>query len=256
MYRPRVIPVLLLDNDKLVKTEKFSSPKYIGDPINAVRIFNDLKADELVLLDISATAQKRSINLDLIKEIGEEANMPFSVGGGINSIESVKKLLSYGVERVIIGAEAVSNPDFAKKLCEEFGSSTISVCIDYKKDFLGRTFVYSPNKKAAVQDPTKMALLLEESGVGEIIMQSVSRDGAMNGYDVDFLKNIAKKLTIPLVALGGASKKEDLENLYRETGINGLAAGSMFIYKGQMKGVLINYPQVKTYSFSYERTGL
>jgi cyclase len=256
MYRPRVIPVLLLDNDKLVKTEKFASPKYIGDPINAVRIFNDLMADELVLLDISATRQKRNINLDLVKEIGEEANMPFSVGGGINSLETAQKLLSYGVERVIIGTEAISNPDFIKKLTAEFGSSTISVCIDYKKDFLGRPKVYSPNKKAACQDPIEMAILMETAGVGEIIMQSVSRDGIMNGYDVEFLKNAAKKLKIPMVGLGGASKKEDLENLYKQTGLNGLAAGSLFIYKGMMKGVLINYPSPKSYSFNYERAGI
>jgi imidazole glycerol-phosphate synthase subunit HisF len=252
MYRPRIIPVLLLDNDKLVKTVKFSNPKYIGDPINAVRIFNDLNADELVLLDISASRENRCINLDLVKEIGEEANMPFSVGGGIKTLESAQKLLSYGAERVVIGTEAVSNPDFVKKLCESFGSSTVAVCIDYKKDFLGRPLVYAPNKKAITQDPIKMALLMEEAGVGEIILQSFSKDGTMSGYDVEFLKNAAKKVTIPLVGLGGAAKKEDLEKLYRESGLNGLGAGSLFIYKGQMKGVLINYPSSKSYSFSYE----
>ena len=256
MYRPRVIPILLLDNDKLVKTEKFTAPKYIGEPINAVRIFNDLMADELVLLDISATRQKRNINLDLVKEIGEEANMPFSVGGGINSLETAQKLLSYGVERLVIGTEAVSNPDFIKKLTNEFGSSTISVCIDYKKDFLGRQKVYAANKKAVCQDPVEMAILMEDAGVGEIIMQSVSRDGTMSGYDLDFLKNVSKKVKIPIVGLGGASKKEDLENLYKQSGLNGLGAGSLFIYKGMMKGVLINYPSPKSYSFSYERSGI
>jgi len=254
MYRPRVIPVLLLDNDKLVKTVKFSNPKYIGDPINAVRIFNDLKSDELVLLDISASRQNRSINLELVKEIGEEANMPFSVGGGIKSVDMAQKLLSYGAERVIIGTEAVANPDFVKKLCDSFGSSTVSVCIDYKKDLLGRPQLYSPHKKAVVNDPLKMALLMEEVGVGEIILQSFSKDGTMSGYDYDFLINTAKKLKIPVVALGGASKKEDLEKLYREGGLNGLAAGSLFIYKGQMKGVLINYPSSNNYSFCYERS--
>jgi cyclase len=252
MYRPRVIPVLLLDHDKLVKTVKFSNPKYIGDPINAVRIFNDLKADELVLLDISASRQNRSIDLELVKEIGEEANMPFSVGGGIKTMEMAQKLLSYGAERVVIGTEAISNPDFVKKLCETFGSSTVSVCIDYKKDFLGRPLVYSPHKKAVNQDPLKMALLMEEAGVGEIILQSFAKDGTMSGYDYEFLKNTAKKLKIPVVGLGGASKKEDLEKLYSESGLNGLAAGSLFIFKGQMKGVLINYPSTKNYSFSYE----
>jgi cyclase len=195
MFRPRVIPVLLLKNLALVKSKKFTDHNYIGDAINAVRIFNDLKADELVFLDIEATAQNRTISLDFIKDVGEEANMPFSVGGGIRTIEDIRKIIKTGAERVIIGSYAVIDPDFIFKASQEFGSSTITVCIDVKKKLLG-------------------------------------------GYQVCYQNG--KK---------GAGTLEHLKQGNNPGGATGLAAGSLFVYHGPKKGVLINYPDRSELSF-------
>jgi cyclase len=251
MFRPRIIPVLLLQRGILVKSIKFGEKKYIGDPINAVRIFNDLNVDEIVLLDIDASKEGRSISIDLIKEIGEEANMPFSVGGGIRDLETIKNVTQAGAERVIINSFALSNPEFIKEASENFGSSTISVCIDYKKNFWGKHQVYTPNSKNNVsKDPVEAALILQNHGAGEIIVQSVDKDGMMTGYDLESIKKFAASLAIPVVALGGAGTTKDLEDGFKMGYANGLAAGSMFVYKGSLRGVLIQYPSISLYNFN------
>ena len=250
MYRPRVIPVLLLHNNGLVKTVKFGNNTYIGDPINAVRIFNDLKVDEIVLLDINATKENRSISIDLVKEIGEEANMPFSVGGGIKDIETIKKITQAGAERVILSSYALENPSFVKEATEYFGSSTICVCIDYKKTFFGKQKVHiESGKKNIGQDIQDIALEMQNAGAGEVIIQSIDKDGAMTGYDLDMISLISKTLTIPVVALGGAGSNSDIEDGYKKAYANGLAAGSFFVFKGKHRGVLIQYPDIKSYNF-------
>lgn len=244
MFRPRVIPVLLLKNLSLVKTKRFTDHNYIGDPINAVRIFNDLKADELVFLDIEATAQGRIIPLDFIKDVGGEANMPFSVGGGIKSIHDIRSIIKSGAERVIIGSHAIVDPDFVYQATQEFGSSTIAVCIDIKKKFLGGYQVFYQNgKKTAGYPPEEFAQLMQDKGAGEVIVQSIDRDGMMQGYDIDLIKKIADSLTIPLVALGGAGNIQHLKEGYHSGKATGLAAGSLFVYHGPKKGVLISYPE-------------
>ena len=250
MFRPRVIPVLLLHRGILVKSIKFGEKKYIGDPINAVRIFNDLNVDEIVLLDIDATKENRTIPIDLIKEIGEEANMPFSVGGGIKDLETIKKITQAGAERVIINSYAFSNPEFIKEASDNFGSSTVSVCIDYKKNFWGKHQVHTPGKNNVSKDPIEAALLLQNLGAGEIIVQSVDKDGMMTGYDLESIKKFSSSLTIPIVALGGAGTTKDLEDGYKQAFANGLAAGSMFVYKGSLRGVLIQYPSISLYNFN------
>jgi imidazole glycerol-phosphate synthase subunit HisF len=253
MFRPRIIPVLLLTEGGLIKSTKFKNYHYIGDPLNAVKIFNDLEADELVFLDILATKEGRSIDLDIVQKIGEEANMPFSVGGGITTIEQIRALTKAGAERVIIGSNAVSNPNFIYEASESFGSSTISVCIDVKKNLWGKEYVWTKNGKDAHKiDPLEFALMMEEKGAGEIIIQSIEKDGLMNGFDIPLIKKITEKVTIPVVALGGAGELSHFKDLYKQCPTSGIASGSTFVYQGSMKGVLINYPSAQEKKHIYE----
>lgn len=244
MFRPRIIPVLLLQNKALVKSKAFKDYRYIGDPINAVKIFNDLKADELVFLDISATKEGRLISLDFVKNVGEEANMPFAVGGGIRSIEDIRSIIGAGAEKVIINSYAVENPDFIYQASETFGSSTIVVCIDVKKKLFGglQTWTVSGTKSTGYS-PVDFAKLMQEKGAGEIIIQSIEKDGMMNGYDIDLIRKISEAVSIPVVALGGAGNLNHMKQAFEEGFANGLAAGSMFVYYGALNGVLINYPK-------------
>lgn len=240
------MPVLLLKNRVLVKSIGFKNHKYIGDPINAVRIFNDLKADELVFLDIEASKQKRLISLDFVKNVGEEARMPFAVGGGIRSTADIRAIINAGAEKVVINTYAGQNPDFVKEASETFGSTTIVVCIDAKDKFLRgqRTWIMGGGKSTAFR-PVEFARLMEKNGAGEIIIQSMDNDGSMAGYDIELVRSISTAVNVPVVALGGAGKMQDLEDAYRLGNANGLAAGSFFVYQGTRRGVLINYPDTK-----------
>jgi cyclase len=244
MYRPRIIPVLLLQNKGLVKSVKFKNHRYIGDPINAVRIFNELKADELAFIDIQATKENRTISIDFVKNVGEEANMPFSVGGGIKTLEDIRKIIKAGAEKVILNTIAGENPGFVTKAADAFGSSTITVCIDVKKDFFGKEKVWiKAGKQSINSNPVQYARQMEESGAGEIIIQSIDRDGTMTGYDKSLIKKIADSVSIPVVSLGGAGKWDDLIDLNALVSLNGLAAGSLFIYHGERRAILVNYPE-------------
>jgi len=244
MYRPRVIPVLLLKNNGLVKSLAFEKHRYIGDPINAVKIFNDLKADELIFLDIMATKENRLISLDFVRNVGEEAHMPFAVGGGIKTIDDIRKIINAGAERVIIGSQAAIDPDFIAKATATFGSTTIIVCMDVKKDFLGREKVWIQNGRKQIAYSTVVyAKLMEELGVGELIVQSITRDGTMEGYNLELIKKVSENVKIPVVALGGATNLQNMKQAFTEGYANGLAAGSLFVYFGTKKGVLINYPE-------------
>ena len=242
MYRPRIIPVLLLQNKGLVKSTRFKKHRYIGDPINAVKIFNDLKADELVFLDILASKENRTISLDFVKNVGEEANMPFAVGGGIETINDVRAIINAGAETVIIGTKAVREPDFIRQASETFGSSTIVVCIDVKNNFFQKEKIWILNgTQSTGYNPVEFAQLMEDKGAGEIIIQSIKNDGMMQGYDIQLIRKISEAVSIPVVALGGAANIEHLREAYISGYANGLAAGSMFIYQGQQKGILVNY---------------
>lgn len=228
----------------LVKSEKFKQHKYIGDPINAVRIFNDLKADELVFLDIDASAQNRLISLDFVSEVGEEADMPFGVGGGIQSLNDIQKIIQAGAEKVIIQRKAMTDPAFIKEAAAEFGSSTISVCIDYKNVlFKGQKVCYLNGAKTISAGVIEFAKQIQDLGAGEIILQSIDRDGKMIGYDNEMLLKASQSLTIPIVALGGAGKLAHLSETHELASMNGLAAGSLFVYNDTNRGVLINYPE-------------
>jgi cyclase len=243
MFRPRIIPVLLLKGQGLVKSINFKAYRYIGDPINAVKIFNDLRADELVFLDILASKQKRCISLDFVRKVGEEANMPFSVGGGIRTILDIKEIINAGAEKVIINSYAVENPEFIREASDEFGSSTIIVSLDVKKKRFAKKQLYIYGGKISTGiDPISFASLMQKMGAGEIIINSIEKDGTMHGYDLELIKSIAESVTIPVVALGGAGDLTDFKKAVSEAYASAVAAGSMFVFHGPRKAVLVNYP--------------
>jgi cyclase len=250
MFRPRIIPVLLLKDLAIVKSVEFKNYKYIGDPINAVRILNDLEADELVLLDIAASKRKRLISLDLVKAVGEESQMPFCVGGGISALADIKAVIGAGAEKIVLNTIAGADPDFVRAASDEFGSSTIVVCIDVKKTRFGveRAWILG-GSRATRFSPVDFARLMEDKGAGELIVQSIEKDGSMEGYDIDLTRSVSQAVSIPVVALGGAGRIEDLIDGYRYGLANGLAAGSLFVYHDKRRGVLINYPDKRDLSF-------
>ncbi len=254
MFRPRVIPVLLLKGKGLVKSIKFKNYRYIGDPINAVKIFNDLKADELVFLDILASKENRTVSLDFINKLGDEANMPFSVGGGIKSIKQIKKIINAGAEKVIINTYAVENPEFIKQASDVFGSSTIVVSIDVKKKLFGKKqiYIYGGNKSTGI-DPVIFARLMENKGAGEIFINSIDKDGTMSGYDYSLIKDVSKAVNIPVVASGGAGVLNDFKKVVNESYASAVAAGSMFVYHGPRRAVLINYPSQEDLKNIFEK---
>lgn len=244
MYRPRVIPLLLLKNQGLVKTIKFKNPNYIGDPINAVRIFNDLEADELIFLDITATNEGRTISADLVKEIGDEAYMPFAVGGGILSLENARLLIHAGAEKVVLNTGAVTNPGLVKEIAENFGNQSLIISIDVKRTMFAKyqVVIYSGKRKTDLS-PVEHAVNMANLGAGEILINSIDRDGLMNGYDLDLVSMISDAVEIPVIACGGAGIIEDLVKATRVGRASACAAGSMFVYHGPRKAVLINYPE-------------
>jgi imidazole glycerol-phosphate synthase subunit HisF len=243
MLQTRVIPVLLLQNKGLVKTKQFKKPTYIGDPINAVKIFNEKEVDELIFLDINASKENRKPNLEYLKEIATECFMPLGYGGAIQTIDDIKNLLSTGIEKAIINTAAVQNPDFIKEGAVHFGNSTLVVSIDYKKDLFGKLRVYtkSGTEKQKLH-PVDFALQMAEYGAGEIMLNAIDKDGMMNGYDIALIKDAMQKLKVPLIACGGAGGINDIETLVKQTGIKAAAAGSMFVFQSATKGVLITYP--------------
>ncbi|HIA36632.1 MAG TPA: glycosyl amidation-associated protein WbuZ [Flavobacteriales bacterium] len=242
MFRPRVIPCLLLKDKGLVKTIKFKDPTYVGDPMNAVKIFNDAKADELVFLDITATNEGRTPDIDIIKNIGEEAFMPFAVGGGINKIEQVQALINAGAEKVVINTAAVENPAFLSEIAEIFGRQSVVVSLDVKKNNGAYTIVTNSGKKEHNLDLIDTVKLMESSGAGEIIINSIDKDGTQEGYDLELIKMVSQEVQIPVIAIGGAGSYEDLTEAVIDGTASAVAAGSLFVFIGRKRAVLINYP--------------
>jgi cyclase len=244
MLRTRVIPVLLLKGTGLVKTVKFKNEKYIGDPRNAVKIFNDKEVDELIFLDIEASKKKRKPNFKLIEEITSECFVPLGYGGGITSIEEIRKLFTIGIEKVILNSSFLSNPNLVREASSLFGSQSIVVSIDVKKNIFKRNIVYNAaNKKNTKYLPLEIALKAQEYGAGEVFLNIVDRDGTFLGYDIDLCKKISERLTIPTIICGGAQSLNDFKDAVVEGRASAVAAGSFFVYHQKHKAVLINYPE-------------
>ena len=244
MFRPRIIPVLLLKGAGLVKTVRFSRPTYIGDPLNAVKIFNDLGADELVFLDINATRENRTISRKLVEMIGNEAYMPFSVGGGITKIEQIKDLISSGAEKVVLNSNIAVDTDFLSRAAQVFGNQSLIASVDVRKGIQDSYNIYikSGQKKTGLK-LNEYIKAVEEAGAGEILLNSIDKDGTYSGYDIQLIKDVSKSVSIPVIACGGAGSLEDLVKVWAEGGASACAAGSIFVYHGTKKGILINYPE-------------
>ena len=244
MLFPRIIPCLLVSDGGLVKTQKFSQPKYVGDPINAVKIFNEKEVDELIVVDIDATSAGRGPDYTLIKNLAAECNMPLCYGGGITSAEQVDQIISLGVEKVAMSSTVLSDPNAVRQAAEIVGGQSIVAVMDVKKSrFRGRyeLFTHNGTKKTGI-GPADFARRAQELGAGEVVVNSIDRDGMMAGYDLDLINSVRQEITLPITALGGAGSLGDIQKLIDAHGIIGAAAGSLFVFKGTYRAVLINYP--------------
>lgn len=242
MTRIRVIPVLLLSQNGIVKTKRFAQPRYLGDPINAVKIFNDKRADELAVLDIEATAKAR-IDYDWISDIVSEAFMPIAYGGGINSLDQCVELFKRGVEKVVINSSIPDRPQLITEVAQRFGAQAVIASIDVKKNFWKKNKVYTRNgKKETKFEPAELARMCEQFGAGEIILTSIEREGTFSGYDIALLQTVSSAVGVPVVANGGAAKIADFELAVKQGGCSAVAASSMFVFAAKDEGVLISYP--------------
>jgi cyclase len=244
MLRPRIIPCLLVKNGGLVKTVRFDNPKYVGDPINAVRIFNEKEVDELIVLDIDATAQSREPNYNLIKNLAAECRMPLCYGGGVKTAEQIQKIISMGVEKVAISSAAVQSPELISRAAARVGSQSIVVVVDVRKNgSMGHYEVCTHNgTEVTGMNPVEFAKKVEALGAGEVVVNAINRDGVMKGYDLDLIAQVREGVSLPITALGGAGSLKDIAALIHTFGIIGAAAGSLFVFKGIYRAVLINYP--------------
>lgn len=243
MLRPRTIPVLSLRGSGLVKTIKFDEAKYLGDPRNAVRIFNEKEVDELVLVDIDASREGRGPRFDLLSEIVSEAFMPIAYGGGVRNEEQATELLRIGIEKVILCSALATDPGLVDRLSKRFGVSTIVAAIDYRRNWRGKPKVMAVSGRDSTgRDPVEWAREIESRGVGEIILTSIDHDGTMQGYDWETIRAVAGAVRIPVVANGGASSIADLGRAVRSCGASAAAASSLFVFKGPRRAVLINFP--------------
>ncbi|CAH2565920.1 AglZ/HisF2 family acetamidino modification protein [Vibrio cholerae] len=244
MLRSRIIPVLLMHEKGLVKTVKFKEGKYVGDPLNAVKIFNEQEADELILLDIDASRLGYEPDYLLIERIASECRMPLCYGGGVKSVEQAEKILKLGVEKVSLSSIVFDEPEIIRKLAERVGSQSVVVCLDIKKKLFGSKFdcfTLNGTKKQSV-DPFEFISKIQALGVGEIVLNFIDNDGVMNGYDLDAIGTFKSKVKVPLTVVGGAGCVEDIAKLVKQEMLIGAAAGSLFVFKGKYKAVLINYP--------------
>lgn len=238
----RVIPCLLVNKHGLVKTVKFKDPKYVGDPVNAVRIFNEKEVDELIFLDITATIENRKPNFRLITDIASECFMPFSYGGGIRDLDDIRTLFNLGVEKVIINSHAALNPEFIRSASSLYGSQSVVVSMDVRKNLFGHYETYiKGGRKCTGRGVVDFAKEMEALGAGEIFLNSIDRDGSGRGYDIEIIKMAAQAISIPLVACGGAGRLEDFAEAVAG-GASAVAAGSMFVFHGKHRAVLITYP--------------
>jgi cyclase len=244
MLRPRIIPCLLIKNGGLVKTVKFSTPKYVGDPINAVKIFNEKEVDELIVLNIDATTSGEPPDFKMIENLAAECRMPLCYGGGIKTVEQAKTIIGLGVEKVALSSAIAKDPTLITRIAEEIGSQSVVVVLDIKKCMSGSKYeVWTHNAKVNTgKCPVEFSQEIVKLGAGEIVLNSIDNDGVMKGYDLTLVKKVRDKVTVPMTIIGGAGSLNDMGNLISQFGIIGAAAGSLFVFKGVYKAVLINYP--------------
>lgn len=244
MIDTRVIPCLLLKGKGFFKTQKFKDPRYLGDPINVLKIFNEKEAHEIVILDITATIEGRKPNFSFLSEMAGECFMPLAYGGGITSIEEIKQILSIGFEKVIINSSAYLQPELIRQASSIFGSQSIVISIDAKKNLLGRYDVYIKDGTHKTKNrPDEFAIQMESMGAGEILITSIEQDGTMSGYDVPLIKIISDAVSIPVLACGGAGSLQDFSNAINIGKASAVVAGSMFVFHGKQRGVLISFPE-------------
>ena len=255
MLEPRIIPCLLVHNKGLVKTVKFKEPKYVGDPINAVKIFNEKESDELMVLDIDATVEEREPDYKMIENLAVECRMPLCYGGGIKNVQQATKIFNLGVEKIALSASAIETPQLVADIAKEVGNQSVVVVLDVKKKMFGGYDIYTHNatKKSKI-NLEEFIKELQELGVGEIVVNSIDNDGVMKGYDISLIEKLKPIVNVPMTVLGGAGTLDDIKSLISKFGIIGCAAGSLFVFKGKYKAVLINYPkQVEKDEFSISK---
>lgn len=242
MRRVRVIPVLQIENRKLVKTTGFKNPAYVGDPLNTLRILNDKQVDEVVVIDIGASRNKRIPDLDFIRQLAGECFMPMSYGGGVDSIDQAAEIFQAGIEKIIIGSAFFNKPRLVKEISQKFGSQSVMVSVDVRKNWLGiqKVFVNSGTVDTT-HTPLSYGILAQQQGAGELLLQSIDREGTFKGYDFDLIEKVSHELSIPVVPLGGAASLADFLRAI-QAGASAVAAGNMFVFKGPHRAVLINYP--------------
>ena len=246
MLRPRVLPALLLQGGRLVKTVRFRKPRYVGDPINAVRIFNEKEVDELIVIDIDAGGAGVSIPLKLITRIAGECFMPMTYGGGIRTLDQIAEIMAAGVEKVSINRAAVADRGFVARAAKRFGSQSIVVSIDVRRRLFGQYEIcVDGGRRRAGLEPVSLALELESEGAGEILLTSINQEGTMTGYDVDLVRRVASAVSIPVIACGGAGSIDDVIGVVCDAGAAAAAVGSMAVYQGRNRGVLIGFPTRK-----------
>jgi imidazole glycerol-phosphate synthase subunit HisF len=243
MRLPRVMPCLLLRGEGLYKTVRFDKARYVGDPRNAVRIYNEKEVDELILLDIAATRDGSAPQFDLVREIVSEAFMPVGYGGGIRSVDDARRMLSLGVEKIVICTSAIQNPALVREAADAFGSQSVVVCLDVRKSLLGRYEVCTHGgARRTGRSPVEFARAMQAAGAGELMVHAIDRDGTQDGYDLELIRSVADAVPVPVVACGGARDVGDLVAAVRRGGASALAAGSLFVFHGRHRAVLINFP--------------
>ncbi|HFG1962781.1 TPA: AglZ/HisF2 family acetamidino modification protein [Vibrio cholerae] len=246
MLRSRIIPCLLVHDGGLVKTQNFKDAKYVGDPINAVKIFNEKEADELMVLDIDASVQGRSPDFNLIAKLAAECRMPLCYGGGVSTVEQASKIIDMGVEKVAISSAAINNPSLLGDIAAAIGRQSVVVVLDIrkKKSLFSKGYeICTHNATRTIkQDPLEFAKLLQDAGAGEVILNFIDLDGTMKGYDIDYAEKFKNSLNVPVTFLGGAGTLDHISQLIKRLGVVGAAAGSLFVFKGKYRAVLINYP--------------
>lgn len=249
MLRPRIIPCLLVHEGGLVKTVGFKEPKYVGDPINAVKIFNEKEADELMVVDIDATVNAVEPDYKMIADLAAECRMPLCYGGGVRTPEQAKRIIGLGVEKVAVSAAVVEDPGLVSRIADLVGRQSVVVVLDVRKrsGLFGKGYEVCTHNATRHHkiDPVEFAVKAEAMGAGELVMNAIDRDGCMNGYDLQLAAQVKDRISIPLTVLGGAGSHDDIAQLFRECGVVGAAAGSLFVFKGKYRAVLINYPSVE-----------